>query len=214
MPTKDAKMKKFLFFLLLIPVLASLGHDVYIYYQEPEKGFRLSDVGALWDKYHKETHDQWKTKVQEIGKDVDEIISETALPEGLIPEGLLPGSKTNTSDNPDPQPTEKEKTALPKNSFSEGFTQSIDRDGTTKVTELEPDDDKDKVKSNADKLISMIGFLLEQKAVFVFGAVPLFLFILNLIISPFFKEKEEMDTIRAYKKKQQRKGGGYKYSRK
>jgi len=235
-------MRKLLFILLLVPVIASLGHDAYIYYQEPEKGIRLSDLGALWDKYHKESHDQWKTKVQEFGENVDNFTLEDVIPkdmslEDVIPTDIIPeeyipemlksdkeetnipsGSDTPALTKEEKQITveevKEEKEQVPTNDFSEGFTQSIARDGTTQIAPLGPEDDTDNIGRKTRKLISLIGFLLEQKAVFVLGAIPLFFFFLNMIFSSLFKEKEEMDKIHALKKKKQRKGGGYQYSRK
>lgn len=37
--------------LLLLPALAALGHDAWRYYEEPEFGFQLSDVGYLLNEY-------------------------------------------------------------------------------------------------------------------------------------------------------------------
>ena len=38
-------MRKLLFFILLIPAVAALGHDIYMFTQNQDKGFRLSDTG-------------------------------------------------------------------------------------------------------------------------------------------------------------------------
>ena len=217
-------MRKFLFFLILLPALAALGHDGYMFYQYPEKGLQLSDLGALWDKYHKETHDQWKTKVKEFSQSVDELIPETPAPKDIIPKELIPEAMVSgepaealeTTDETDTPPavSVEEIGAKEVANFSEGFEQSIERDGTTNVKTLGPDDyKKEDMDKNSSKLIAIIGFLLEQKAVFVLGVLPLFIFVLHLLFSALFKEKEEMDKIRALKKKK-RKGGGYTYSRK
>ena len=215
-------MRKFLFFLLLLPPLVSLGHDAYIYYQKPEKGFQLSDLGALWDKHHKESHDQWKTKVKKFSKSVEEYIPENPVPKNMIPEGLIPEKEKDDSEDVSVPSLTKDEISVSveeegiekvTNNFSEGFTQSIERDGMTNVKKLEPGDCKDDIEENTDKLIATIGFLLEQKAVFVLGAIPLFFFILNFVLSRLFKKKDEMDKVRTYKKKK-RKGGGYAYSRK
>ena len=233
-------MRKFLFFLLLLPAMAALGHDIYMYQQEPEKGFRLSDLGALWDKYHKESHDQWKTKVQELGKDVNEMIPEKpfakiSVPDELIPEALAP-KKTKTPQEPEPvtdetpappmenpdltveevkQPEDDVDTIKSVNTFTEGFTQNIERGKEPVVTTIKPEAVKkeDKVEKETQAAITWIGFLLEQKAVLVLGAIPLIAFLLNAFFSALFKEKEEMDKVRSLRKKK-RKGGGFQYSRK
>lgn len=220
-------MRKILFFLLLLPALASLGYDAYTYYEKPDKGFGLSDLGAIWDKNHKESHDQWKTKVQELGQSVNDIVPENIDLENVIPENIgsmLPeGFGQEKKQTPPEQPIEEESTIVVKevvdeyakratNDFSEGFTQSIDREGNTQVTPLEPEK-PNTIGDNTRTLISVIGFLLEQKAVLVLGAIPLFFFLLNFILSSLFKPKEDKDQIKGIKKTK-RKGGGYQYSRK
>ncbi len=231
-------MRKFLFFLLLLPALASLGLDAYSYYLEPEKDFRLSDLGAIWDKHHKESHDQWKIKVQEIGNSVDEFIPENIIPKDIslddiipeeyIPKGLLPEKEANVPAGSDIPPTTETEANIvveevitatnnveqPANNFSEGFTQSISRDGKTEVKALTPKDNKEStVKGSTRTLIFAIGFLLEQKAILVLGAIPAFFFFLNLILSTLSKAKEEKSDIKGMKEKK-KKGGGYTYSRK
>lgn len=58
-----------------------------MYSQDQSKGFRLSDTGALWDKYHKESHDQWKRKLHDIEDTIEEfspIENEAAEPESIV----------------------------------------------------------------------------------------------------------------------------------
>ena len=69
-------MRKFIIFLFFIPALASLGHDIYIFQQNQDKGFQLTDLGALWDKYDKKSHDQWKDKVRQISETVADLTPE------------------------------------------------------------------------------------------------------------------------------------------
>lgn len=58
--------KGFLIFLLLIPVIAALGYDAYVYYENQEEGFKLSDLGWLWTTYSQDTHDQ---AFQQLGEE-------------------------------------------------------------------------------------------------------------------------------------------------
>lgn len=53
----------FLFFILAIPVIAALGHDIYITYHDQNfnKTMMFSDVGYLWTHYSPETYD-WAKK--------------------------------------------------------------------------------------------------------------------------------------------------------
>lgn len=52
-------MLKLLCFLLILPALACLGHDGYVYYLNTEAGkdlpFQLSDLGYLWVTYSPDT---------------------------------------------------------------------------------------------------------------------------------------------------------------
>lgn len=59
-------MSNRLVFILFLPALVALGHDVYLMTQIPEKGFMLADLGWIWDRYHKESHDQWKIWLAEV----------------------------------------------------------------------------------------------------------------------------------------------------
>lgn len=179
-------MRKLLFILLCIPFVASVGHDIYLYQQEPEKGIRLTDVGALWDKYHKESHDQWKNKIQELGKTIEEMTPE-----------ILTTSKEVKA------PVQKVATDVQTNapSYAESFKQSISRDGDVKVSEIDPED---LTKAQTNFVQEKIGFILEQKAILVSLALPIIAFLLNALLSPLFKEKEEMDKIQSLKKKRKK----------
>ena len=192
-------MRKFLFFLLLIPIFASLGHDLYIFKENPDKGFRLSALGGLWDKYHKESHDQWKTKVREVTDTVSGTVDDLAIDElinTVIPE-----------QPPAPEETEEEQN---KPAFMEEFTQTDTKDNKTQTKPLQIEESTD-VRANS--LMKFIGFVLEQKAVFVFTALAAIMYILNAILSRLFRRKEGMDNVKSVKKKK-RKGGGYAYSKK
>ncbi len=211
-------MRKFLFFLLLLPAIASVGHDAYMYYQEPDHGFRLSDLGALWDKYHKESHDQWKTNIQELSKNVNEILPDKTIPESvenvirghfLHKEKNLVANKKRIVDNTSDKTTNKTS-----DDFSEGFIQNIYKDGKVEIKPFTlKDEEKDILNRETRTIISVVGFVLEQKAVLVLGSIPVFFFVLNFVFSAIFRKKEEMDKINGIKKKK-RKGGGYKYTRK
>lgn len=202
-------MRKLLFFLLIIPAFSSLGNDAYTYFQHPERGFRFSDLGALWSKHHKESHHQWKTKIWEFGKNIEELMPESSVPENKEQKNdNTPAKEDHTSEDN----TSNENTAAA--DFAQGFEQSIGRDGTLKIKPLNPEDYKESnIEKRTRQLIAIIGTILEQKAILVLSLIPAFFFILNLMISSLFKEKEEMDKIKAFKKKK-RKGGGYNYSRK
>ncbi len=202
-------MRKLFFLLLLIPFLASIGHDVYIYTEEPEKGFRLSDIGALWDKYHKESHDQWKSRVHEFSDELNEVIPPITLPKSIT--SKIAGNNTQAENQNDAQTTQNE-TEQP--DYTKGFKQTIERDGSTKTSIItNADVEKNRAEQKPGKIIKWIGFLLEQKAVIVAAIIPAAAFILNFIFSALFGKKEDGAQKKIFTKKK-KKGGGYQYSRK
>ncbi len=48
-------------------MLAVLGHDGYLYYQNQDKGFQFSDIGFLWTTYHPESY---RAVVEQISGDL------------------------------------------------------------------------------------------------------------------------------------------------
>ena len=197
-------MRKFIFILLLIPFFASLGHDVYFFSQEPEKGFRMSAVGTLWDKYHKESHDQWKSKVREVTETVGKTVSD------LTPDNIknleLPVQITGENEQDEEDTTTEEKPV-----FTESFTM-VDEEppGVGQITM--PLQEEKTIDKNANTLISFIGFLLEQKATLLFATIALIAYFLNALCVSLFTKTEGGDLKKI--KKHKRKGGGYGYSRK
>ncbi len=181
-------MRKFLFIIVLIPVFLTLGHDIFIYSKSPEDGFRFSDLGALWDKYHKESHNQWKIKIAELGEEISKFTPEKETPE-----------VTNV-DN---------KEAKINKVYAESFMQ-IDAD--SKETQVMPLKEQGFVKKNTNKLQKFIGTILEQKAFFIFSGFAALIYLLDLIIGRIFRKETDMDKLRKIKRKKT-KEGGYKYSR-
>ncbi len=180
-------MRKLIFFLLLIPAIASLGHDVYFFTQDQSKGFQLSDTGALWDKYHKQSHDQWKNKVQGIGEQFENAAQNIGLDQ----------LKKET-----PMPTETD-IENAKEGYLESFTQSQEKGKEAITSKIQQ---KEAVEENIGTLQKYIGFLLEQKAAFVFTGFALLFY---LITAPFARGGGKKE-----KQVNGRKGGGYKYGRK
>ena len=180
-------MRKILFFIILIPFFAALGHDIYIYTQDQRKGFRLSDIGAIWSKYHKESHDQWKIKVGEVEDVVGDLTPDITIPNIL-------NQETQTPEN------------IEQPAYAESFTQTSEENKESIVTPLQ-------VKNTAKQASSTqeaIGFILEQTAIFVFGALAAFIFIMNFILSFIFGGRVGKGEGSSTGKK----GGNYKYGRK
>lgn len=184
-------MRKFIIFLLLIPAIASLGHDIYFFTQDQGSGFHLSDTGALWDKYHKESHDQWKNTVQNVGAQIENAVQSIDVDLG----------------NNKNEPKDEINTANKSTGYQEGFNQSSER-GKETTTTFNTEDNT--IEENVGALQKYIGFLLEQKALFVFGGAAILFYILTAILALPFKEKSGMKKVEQHK----RKGGGYKYGRK
>ncbi|MCK5374041.1 MAG: hypothetical protein KAJ40_02040 [Alphaproteobacteria bacterium] len=199
-------MRKFLFILLLVPFFASVGHDIYLYYQNPDKGVRISDVGVLWDKYHKESHDQWKSKVHKFSSEIDKLVAENPISKNMIPKAM----KNSASTNDETQPPQIEENIPEINALTEGFTQTSSHDGITTTVPFEP---RDEIKEHSNVLIKWIGFLLEQKAIYVTGLILIIAFLLNAILSFLFRKKGEMERFHGIRKKNS-KNDGYKYKRK
>ena len=175
-------MRKFLFFIILMPAIAAFGHDAYFIYKDPNKTVRFSDLGALWDKYHKESHDQWKQRLHEF-EDVIEEVAPIQLPEET--QQIIAGA--------------------------EEFSQI---DGKESVMPALAQDGNGKRQPSG--LQKLIGFLLEQKAVFVFGGFAVLFYMFASLLGSLKPENKEFmdarDVLR--QKKRKRKGGGYGYSRK
>ena len=163
-------MRKFLFILLILPAVLAIGHDVYIFAQNPEKGFRMWDLGALWDKYHKESHDQWKHQIQAISQTVDSL------------NPIAGQTQTNTDTG---------------QAYQEGFTQTTDEKGTNIVAPLV---EETTVKKQASGLQKTIGFILEQPAAAVFLVLAVLIAFLYIVFNRLFGEKTGMNKVTHYKK--------------
>ncbi len=178
-------MRKILFFLILLPAIVALGHDAYMFSKNPEKGFRISDIGALWDKYHKESHDEWKIKLGKLGEAVNDF--------------------NISKQEPEISHVEKQNSA---NDYSGNFTETYQKGESHYET---PDKNQPIVKIN--KVQNFVGLILEQKALFLFSGLALIIYLINLLMGWIFRERTGMDNLGRLQKKSG-KDGGYKYGRK
>lgn len=78
-------MRKLVLVLVTLPFIAALGHDIYYYSENQEKGFGFSDIGWLWDHYEKASHDNWKGEVDEVAEQIGEVIGEKPSQEDDMP---------------------------------------------------------------------------------------------------------------------------------
>lgn len=183
-------MRKLILITLLLPAIAALGHDIYIFTQEQNKGFRLSDVGALWDKYHKESHDQWKIKLGEINEKINEISPFTEEP--ISNETPVEQSTENTTQE----------------DYTKGFTQVNAANQESVTTSLKQQNTLQKETSSIQRAI---GFILEQTAVFVFLGFAGFIFLVSELFCRIFSKRTNVDDMGRPKNK---KGESMKYGRK
>ncbi|MBI1302097.1 MAG: hypothetical protein GC137_10675 [Alphaproteobacteria bacterium] len=195
-------MKKFLFFLILIPFFASLGHDVYQFSQDPDKRIRFSDLGTLWAKYHPETHDQWKVVVGDIAEKVDQTVVTTTEKVDETLSKILPEQKSTTQEQPETiEQTEiKEGQSPIVKEFEKTFMQ-MDEKGK------EPVDKDPELKKQDQKVTDIqkgIGFVLEQPAFCVFGLFAVLIYMLNVILTWVFSEKSAEKKIAHLKRQRMR----------
>lgn len=181
-------MRKFLFFLILLPAFAALAHDAYLYSQDQSKGFRLSDIGFLWDRYDKDSHDQWKKKLSAYEETVREYV---------------PVLEDDVSDALQ-APSGEESLAQP---YEESFTQTNSRDAEPIVEALQ-DETASKV-DNPSIMQPYVAWVLEQKAVFVFAGIAFIIYVLNAICALLFCSRNSMDANAPRTKK-----GQFNYKRK
>ena len=67
-------------FIVLIPALAVLGHDLYLYSLDQSRGFMLSTPGYMWTNYHKQSY-EWA--VQNLDPAVWAIVDSLLAQKGL-----------------------------------------------------------------------------------------------------------------------------------
>lgn len=192
-------MRKIIFLLFFIPAVLSLGHDIYFYTQQPEKGFQLTDIGAFWAKYHKESHDQWKIEVNKYEETLGEYSEQIVE---IIPEEvkeLVPTTEDTEEDSNQPAPE-----------FAEEFTQTDEREEQPTIT-LKFKDKPLEIEQEKSATQEHIGTILEQKALFIFGGIALILFLLNGLGKMLLGgSKNKMSKA----EKMQKGGGAYDFKRK
>lgn len=152
-------MRKFFYFLLLLPAIAALGHDIYFYTQNQEKGFQLSAVGWLWDKYHKESHDQWTARLGVLDKELAPYESKINEAVGVSKKPQVAAGYENEVivENKRGQDTVVKEEAPSKEAVQEGLN------------------------GRPTLLVSLAGSILKQKAVVVFGLLALGVFMIDVV---------------------------------
>ncbi|MDH5721777.1 MAG: hypothetical protein OEY94_00440 [Alphaproteobacteria bacterium] len=174
-------MRKIIYFLLIIPILAVLAHDVFLFTQNQDKGFMLSDAGWIWSKYHPETHDQWKIKLKEYEDAFGESLPLEKIAD-LVPVKPIEEEEqvTPLDVSPVDEGQETEGQAIPdEESYAEEFTQKSGKEGSEVIP---PKQHAEQIASERAVLQDHVGFLLEQKAVFIFFGFLVLVYLIDLIL--------------------------------
>ena len=193
-------MRKIIYFLLIVPILAVLAHDVYLFTQNQEKGFMLSDGGWIWAKYHPETHDQWKITLKEYEDVIEDSIPLEKIAEIIplkpmeeekqaAPEVELVEGEVELGTEGQPEASEE--------SYTEEFTQKSGKEGSEVIP---PKQQAEKLANEKAVLQDHVGFVLEQKAVFVFFGLLVLVYLIDLILFQmilgllFFRKSKSKDS--------------------
>lgn len=77
-------------FIVLIPALAALGHDLYLFYLNQDKGFMLSTPGYMWTHYDEPSY-KWTVENTDpaLWSVIDYILSQKALVVGVVFAGFF-----------------------------------------------------------------------------------------------------------------------------
>ncbi len=80
-------------FLLALPPLAAIGHDLYMAYgvEDAEGVFEFSDLGWIWVNYGAETYNWAQQNLDNVmwGAFIDPVLRQTALIVTLVPALIL-----------------------------------------------------------------------------------------------------------------------------
>lgn len=82
-------------FLLILPALAVLGHDIYLAFFSEDtpdgQPFQLSDLGWLWVQYGPETYDWAKMALDEETwtNIVEPLLTQTSIVAAIVPAAII-----------------------------------------------------------------------------------------------------------------------------
>lgn len=176
-------MRKFMFLLFFGFAVIAFGHDLFIYSKNFDKGFQLTDLGSFWAKYHKDSHDHWKIILKDFSQIMDGVLHK---------EGVAPNSLDDKAEN--------------MRDYQTKFVQLDSQDADESV-ELEDQLHLESHDALAQRIIVRV---LEQKAVFIFGTIAFFIYLLGALATSVFRKKDEMERIGYSKDKR----SGYQFKRK
>lgn len=78
-------------FVLALPALAALGHDIYLYYNNPDMGFKFAALGFIWTNYHPESYKWTVEQTQPMGywDSINSLLAQKAFFVGLAFAGIF-----------------------------------------------------------------------------------------------------------------------------
>jgi len=209
-------MRKLLILIAFLPLVAAIGHDVYQFVQNKEKGFRFSDVGWLWEKYDPQSHQQVREELNTLMQQAEENREPEMIAEPIeesVPPSPVPQATDLPPQTTENQPLTPEPSAAPVPAPAPQTSEVVD-DGTGKVKVIVKK--KDALPKSTEVLGNAAGFaafLMQQKAVVVAGGFAALMMLLMWIFGSVKlsrkKGMDEDDILAPHKK-----GGNYKYSRK
>lgn len=184
-------MRKIIYFLLIVPILAVLAHDVYLFTQNQDKGFMLTDAGWIWHEYHPESNAQWKIKLKEYEDKVKDAIPLEEIAAMIPVKPMEQEAKTEpapvadaegeaeTGEAEGEEGEDGEESAEEGTPYTEEFTQKDGKDGSEVI---QPKAHAQKIADEKAVLQDHVGFLLEQKAVLVLFGLLIIVFLIDLIL--------------------------------
>lgn len=199
-------MRKLLLLLAFLPLIAAIGHDVYNFTQNQEKGFHFADIGWIWSKYDPASHRQVNEELNTLIEQGEAGKTPTMTAEPV--ENEAPAPETAPQDGTPPQPD----SAQPPQT-DEAEAEAVD-DGTAMI--------RVKVQKNASNMpntgeivgnaAGFAAFLMQQQAVVVAACWAALLLILRRLCCGSGSEGKKFDEVDEITGK--KKGGSYKFSRK
>ncbi|MBP7905705.1 MAG: hypothetical protein KA099_10305 [Alphaproteobacteria bacterium] len=207
-------MRKLLILIAFLPLVAAVGHDVYQFIQNKEKGFRFSDVGWLWEKYDPQSHQQVRQELNTLMEQAEENREPEMTAEPIeepvppAPAPLTPDLPPQTKGNQPPAEPGATQTPAPAPQTPEALD---DETGKVRVI-IKKKDALPKTTEVLGGAAGFAAFLMQQKAVVVAGGFAALMMLLMWICgSVKLGRKKDMDDDLLSNRK---KGGNYKYSRK
>lgn len=197
-------MRKLLLLLAFLPLIAAIGHDVYNFTQNQEKGFHFADIGWIWSKYDPASH-------RKVNEELSTLIEQgEAAQTPLVTAEPVENEAQAPETAPQPEGTEP---APPQAARTPAQTPAEPVDDGTAMIRVKVQKDASNMPNTGEIVGNAAGFaafLMQQQAVVVAACwAALLLIIRRLCCGSGEKKFDEVDEITGKKK-----GGSYKFKRK